>query len=535
MRISERQINWLELLLIFVTAFVPLIFDHHYRINLFLAWEGAFRISNGEIPYRDFGMPVGYVFWLIPSLFFKIVGPTVLTLLIAQSFINLGSNLIFRELLKLLKIVPHVRLLTLIIYCLSFSLYNFWPWYNHFVFVLELCGMFFLCQQILMDPLQRSMWKLVMSAFFFALSFMTKQDTGALGLMIAIGVLTLDFVMTRRGKTAFIFLAGVIGSLSVLIGPFLATDFLYWFNFGQYPHNSRVDVLDLMHEFLGGSSWIKFYLVILVIVLLRSHENIFKNINENKVKLLHAFLVLAILLQASIIQVTSYTPINGNVYFHAFAFSFICNWLFGREEFTSLWRIVIISGLVALWWSGVFWTRFLRAPVERLFGSASYQSEMISKKNFIISNDTLNLERGSWVVSRMPSLNRIKIPQETETGIEELVSLPVWNCDSVKVLNMSELTSLSYDLQYDLEKGSDHPLWFHKNVAFFDREVQKFCTKIDRQEYDIILFQDIPDLNNFYPYEVRECIRKTYKLKFKFLAPRIPEISYIEVYVIEQK
>jgi hypothetical protein len=136
-------------------------------------------------------------------------------------------------------------------------------------------------------------------------------------------------------------------------------------------------------------------------------------------------------------------------------------------------------------------------------------------------------------VSSIPSFKRIKIPEGTENGIKEIMALPEAKKENLKMLNMSELTPLAYDMGYTLETGESYPLWYHKGVAFFDREVNTFCNKIARKEYDIILFEDIPNVNQFYPYEVRDCMKQHYKMKFKFLAPRIPEISYIEVYTKE--
>src|SRR3954469_7174033 len=98
-------------------------------------------ISLGEIPYRDFGRPVGYGFWLLPALFFQVFGPYVYTLLIVQAFINVISGFSVRWLLKIFSIPSATRLLPLLVFCLSYSMFNFWPWYNHFVFVLELIGL----------------------------------------------------------------------------------------------------------------------------------------------------------------------------------------------------------------------------------------------------------------------------------------------------------------------------------------------------------------------------------------------------------
>ena len=74
-QISEKYGVRIEYLLIILTSILPLFFNYPYRINLFLAWEGAYRVSIGQIPYKDFGSPVGYGFWLLPALFFKLFGP----------------------------------------------------------------------------------------------------------------------------------------------------------------------------------------------------------------------------------------------------------------------------------------------------------------------------------------------------------------------------------------------------------------------------------------------------------------------------
>jgi hypothetical protein len=58
-----------EILLIVSLACVPLFATFPYRVNIFLSWEGAYRMSQGQIPYRDFGMPLGYMFgWFRPFL-----------------------------------------------------------------------------------------------------------------------------------------------------------------------------------------------------------------------------------------------------------------------------------------------------------------------------------------------------------------------------------------------------------------------------------------------------------------------------------
>src|SRR5690606_1610431 len=89
---------------------------------------------------------------------------------------------------------------------------------------------------------------------------------------------------------------------------------------------------------------------------------------------------------------------------------------------------------------------------------------------------------------------------------------------------------LAYELGFELDRGSTIPLWHHKDVALFDREIDMYCERIRNDYYDVVLFESIDYLNNFYPQEVQDCLKRHYKLIDRFLAPREIQTSYIEVY-----
>ena len=115
-----KAFSLLEVFFIVGLAVVPLAASFPYRVNIFLSWEGAYRLSEGQVPYKDFGMPLGYAFWVIPALFMKIFGTQMITLVKAQVFINIISGLAFRSILKSLGVQPGVRLLSVLLYTLSF-------------------------------------------------------------------------------------------------------------------------------------------------------------------------------------------------------------------------------------------------------------------------------------------------------------------------------------------------------------------------------------------------------------------------------
>src|SRR3954462_3336418 len=105
-----RIFSFVEIFIIVILAIVPLFLTFPFRVNIFLSWEGAYRLSQGQIPYRDFGMPMGYMYWTIPAIFFKLFGPQLITLVKAQVFINIISGLAFRSILKSLAVQPGIRL-----------------------------------------------------------------------------------------------------------------------------------------------------------------------------------------------------------------------------------------------------------------------------------------------------------------------------------------------------------------------------------------------------------------------------------------
>src|SRR5688500_20201771 len=79
-RLSERQLLVCELAVIVFFCFIPLLFNNPYRINIFLSWEGAYRMYLGQVPFRDFCLPMGNGCWSMRALFFKFFAPNFFTL-----------------------------------------------------------------------------------------------------------------------------------------------------------------------------------------------------------------------------------------------------------------------------------------------------------------------------------------------------------------------------------------------------------------------------------------------------------------------
>ena len=532
---NKRLFSFLELGIILSLACVPLFVTFPYRVNIFLSWEGAYRMSQGQIPYKDFGMPLGYMYWVIPAIFFKIFGTQMITLVKAQVFINILSGVAFRSILKNLEVQNGVRLLSVLLYCVSFSFFNFWPWYNHTVIVYEMIGLAFLFTYISKTESRfRWIW-LSLSALFIFCSFFTKQDGGGLALVLCLALLIYYCIAEKRWRPLLIFLLSFLLVSFAVIAPLTKYNFGYWFNYGQPPHTARISAFEIIDEFLFSSQWIKFYLLIIVILVYVHYQKRKQFVTEKRTTLF-LLLTLGILAEATILQVTSYTPPDNNIFFHSFAFAFVLYMLTKHVNinFTSWKNLLITVSLVLLWWSGVFW-KYIQRTASGFFPPAATTSatgeNVVNRKTYVLHRAS-GTDSQPWVYSTLPSLKNINMPEGTVQGIDRLMKLPFIHQENLNVLNMTELTSLAVEIPYRLETGPGIPLWHHLGVGMFNQQATTYENKIAAKQYDLVLFEYIPSLNNFFPFRIQQSLQTHYNKIDSFPAPRRGDTQgIIEVYV----
>lgn len=528
-----------EVAVIILLSIVPLFVSFPYRVNIFLSWEGAYRISEGQLPFRDFGTPLGGMYWVLPGLFFKLFGAQLISLVKAQVFINIMSGLAFRSIMKSMGLQGGIKFAAVLLYCISFSFFNFWPWYNHTVIVYEFIAIAFLFKGIQGTTKRSSYLYLIVAAFFTVCSFLTKQDAGAMAFLLACLFLFYAAIRDKKWLPFVVYAGSFVVLLSLFILPFIKYDFGYWFNYGQAPHSARISLLEILDEFLAASQWVKFYLFTIIILLFIR----FKNLNDlwmNKQTMLFFLLTVGMLGQAAVFQVTSYTPPDNNIFFHAFAVAFILYQLY--ELFpvatSGKWFVLAMTAGMLLWWSGVFW-KYIQRYAEKNSSKEAIQlsptgENIVTKKTYMIPPvDTLETGMGQWVYCGLKSFEKIAMPPSTADGIKRLMNSDlVKNNHSLKVLNMTELTPLAVEIPFALEKGPHYPLWNHLGVAMFNKQAEMFEDRIAGREYDLVLFEYIPTLNNFYPFRVRDSLRQHYQQIDSFLAPRRGDTKgFIEVYV----
>ena len=526
-----------EVLLIVLLAFFPLFGTFPYRINIFLSYEGAYRLYLGQVPYKDFGIPLGYMYWVVPALFFKIFGPYMISLVKAQVFLNIVSGLSFRSILKSLSVNAGVRFLCVLLFIISYSFFNYWPWYNHTVIVYELVALAMLMKFIFSEGKRwRYAWLLLAGMFVF-FSFFTKQDGGGMALLICLALIVYNAWYEKDWKQPFVFAGGVLVTGFLLIAPFLKYKFGYWFNHGQPPHISRVSIGDIAEDFFNNSPWIRFYIFIILLLLL-AHIKSFKQFWNNKPMMIFTLLTLGILTEAVIFQTTSYIPADNNIFFHSFAIAFILALLAGYlpVNFESF-KTILIAGIgMLLWWSNVYW-KYMARYIIKPEPAITNTDGIVNKNTYLIQKpDSSDVPMDKWRIPKLASFKKMLLPGPTVDGIERLMNMDLVKTNPhLKVLNMTELTPLAYEMKFDLERSPGYPLWFHKGVGMFQQQTDTFCNRIKNNYYDLVLFEYIPFLNNFYPFQVRDSLLRYYNRVDVFVAPRRPSIqAWVEVYVIKK-
>lgn len=536
---KSKYLSITELVIIILIATIPLFFSLPYRVNIFLSWEGAYRISEGQVPFRDFGTPLGGMYWVIPGVFFKIFGPQLITLVKAQVFINIISGLAFRSILRSFRVHPGIRFAAILLYCLSFSFFNFWPWYNHTVIVYEFAAIAFLMKALTSGNGKYRLLHLFLAVLFTIFSFFTKQDAGALTFLLGAAIAFLYACQEKKWKPFFIYSAGFISVMTIIILLLLPYNFSYWFNHGQSPHSGRISTFEIVDEFFGGSQWLKFYLFLIFILLFLRYQN-WKEFWQDKMNVLFLLLTVGIIGEAVVFQVTSYTPPDNNIFYHSFAFAYIFTLLSGRFsiDFSKRKMILTTCAGILLWWSSVYW-KYLQRIAERAFPQdisvvSTTGENVVNKRTYILTPmDTADIPMSHWVYSPLKAFHKIYMPAATVDGMDRLLNTDlVKNHRNLHVLNMTELTPLAAEMPFSLEKGSHYPLWYHLGVAMFNKQAEMFEKRIAGREYDLVLFEYIPTLNNFYPFRVRDSLLLHYKKIDSFPAPRRGETKgTIEVFV----
>ncbi|MCO5240361.1 MAG: hypothetical protein M9904_09915 [Chitinophagaceae bacterium] len=258
--------------------------------------------------------------------------------------------------------------------------------------------------------------------------------------------------------------------------------------------------------------------------------------------MLSLLLTLGILCMAAILQVTSYVPRIGNMFFHTFAFVFILQQLISllNINIKKGFLITFLIGGIALWWSQLPWKYVERLFIEKknegITALSPSGENLVGMHNFILREKDEDAVQGNWVSSDLYSLRKIKVPKPTLDGVKRLINSDiVKNGENLKVLNMSELTFLAQEIPYSLEKDPALPLWHHLGVGMFNDQLRIYEERIRNNYYDLVLFEYVTSYNNLFPFAIRDALKAYYQQVDTFDAPRSGNRpGDIEVYIKKQ-
>jgi len=524
-----------NLVSIFTVSLYPLLVNHRYELNLYVVWAGAFRLAEGQLPYMDFGIPMGVGFFLIPALFFKLFSPQFFTLIWAQLFINLVFFWTFYKLLSAFSLPKMAISLGILALTIIYIPLNYWPWYNNSVIVYEFLGIYLLVYGLMVSgQITKQLIYVILSAFIVFITFMTKQDAGSMTILISGIILLFHAIIYRNYYLLPIFLIVSIGTIALYFVYFENYDIHYWFNYGQAPHFSRLNLHDLLKDFILDSKWEKLYLAVGIIffgALIAKNIKSLLSVDYFK-RNLYLLLTIAVLFEAIVFQVTSYNPAHSNIFYHAFGISlfiFIA-YEFG-VRFTNghflLLCILILFIFSDNTWNRAsgFFTKFFPVLMEPPPKTA------VSTDNFWAIDTVSRKPESFTTTSEFKTLKRMIIPVDALEGIKRIKQLDIIkNNPKARILNMSELTFLEYELGVEMLHGSDHPLWFHVGVCMFDREINHFKNEVNNKRYDLIVFQVVPYWKDYFPNVIREEIQKNYQMIDRFFDIKGSPNTYVEVY-----
>jgi hypothetical protein len=442
-----------------------------------IAFEGAYRLFLGQVPFRDFGSPVGPGAFVIPALFFKLFGANWNVFLLTQQFLNAVMLLMVYLFLQKLYIRTWVIRLSMIAFSVGYLVFQSHPWYNSTGFLLLLAAA--LC------ALQGGVMASLAAGTLSGLAILTKQDFGLLSVLIS-GALVLRsslgtdyekilpdnkslFEKRTLALAAFnlsVFTSALAGSISLFIFYTDPSGFTYWFNYGQAPHDHRgITFRDLVANSFGTLG-----ILLTALAVMRNNFRI---------------LVAAVFLTASSVSRTT----SGLGFTHYYFVAFIPILLY------ECWHLQIRYKRLLLFILLVATIRVVIKPLSDLrhvlVSIARQQPE-----HFFFDYKLLSLPLVETPVDLLAFSNHTQMPQETIAllrHIKEMVlqrqvqNSQLTQTPPVKLLNMTELTPVYSELGVAPPKHL--PLWFHTKVSLFPEQIQDINNQLADTAYDYIMIQ----------------------------------------------
>lgn len=462
-------------------------FQRHFLLfrDYSILWEGAYRISLGQIPFTDFGTPVGPVSFLIPALFFKLFSPSWFVMQLSQMFENALLLLLAYQLLKRLQFTQVNINKAIACFAFLYLVFLSHPWYNSGAF---LC---FLASMVLL--LGTRYWSLFAAGLMGGLCFLAKQDYGVMNFCLGSLVLLLTQADEKSSykKITFRFSAlsdpkritGIASSFALFAIAFAlpiialiylvdSAQFFYWFNYGQPPHEIRkIHIWDFANH---GN------------LLLPALLGFYFSYRTRRIDLLFAgiFFICAFVVSST----------SGLDYTAFFFFLFL----------PLLVQTVMDKQLVARRWVSILLLMIslacLAFPAKYLFRLV--QTTVLAKAEPFSFRHVYVTRPVNTFPESMPYFKNVMGSDDSIIMIEQLQEIFKGKATgALKVLNISELTPLYAELES--APPLHYPLWYHNKISLFPGEIRMIDQDIDNNLFDVIVLQNAHGQANFEEFLTR--------------------------------
>lgn len=455
----EKRIELIVMLIIIILILNLQVLGNYGRTTFLqdhtIVFEGGYRTSLGQVPYKDFSLPMGPGVFLMQAFFNLIFGSTFFAMLIHAFILSVILSLLFFKISKRLGFNNWTSFIFSIFLYISFSGLTFHPFYNHtpyFFFVVSIIiFLYFIDKKTIPNKI------LIGLAVLSFLSFYTKQDTGLLQTFFTILYLFYNYRKDWKKITIY----HLIPVLILIIGTFLLLSiflpgFSYWFNLGQAPHGSRLSKLLDSNKILTVLSSFHFYFSLLFIYLI-----LFKKIKYKRViKIMSLFIAFSI--THLITNITSGSTRQLSVmclvvpiFLIALLIKESSPHLYNKNKFITNSIIIILLLLIlnpfATW--GLITLNYFDKDISRI-------------------------DQGCYKGFPMSSVST-----EGLKRIREIIEI-----NDNNFVNIGEYSFLYCD--YGLTPPKGLPIWFDHGISFFDENIPEIMNIIDDVNPNVILIQD---------------------------------------------
>ena len=439
-----------------------------------IIFEGSQRISEGQMPYKDFTIVMGPVVFLMQSFFNLFFGTTFFSMFIHSLFLSLIICIIFYYFCRK-EFNIFISFIFSIFFYISFQGLAFHPFYNHSTYFFLFLNVFLLLLYI-KKPLP--IYVFILSSILASLDFYTKQDIGVLHIILVFCYFIFNYKKQWKSIILYLIITAIL-VLGIYFSLAKFTDFEYWFNLGQYPHNTRLsNLLNPIKILEILSSW-EFYISLIFIFFILFVKN-----NKNK-SLMSLFLIISIsaLVNRTLTGVTRQVSVITTVMLIFFIFLIV------KDEFIRLYeKNKIITTLF------LFLLLLLSVNPLPTYGLITYN---------YFSNSISHIDKGCY--NGAPILNEdLKALNEIRAVIES---------NNKSFVSITQYSFLYCD--YEIELPKNLPAWFDEGNSFYQVNVPSIINTIITYNPKVILVQEAHNNAdpNFNTELINIFISKGYKIE----------------------